>query len=645
MSTTWPHSTDYFEAVQMPAVCFSDSDLQAATVATEASGMPRRPCSGNFADVYQFLSSDGRRSWAVKCFTRPVSKLNERYREISQHLEQAKLPFSVEFKYLEQGVRIRGQWYPVVKMDWVEGLTLRQFVAENLEKPQVLDVFFQVWLKVLSPLRKAQAAHGDLQHGNVMLVRGSSERMLALKLIDYDGMWVPALGGHPPGEVGHPCYQHPQRTRRSLFTPDIDRFPHLVIACALKCLVRSEGPSLWREFDNGENLLFTKSDFDTPAKSPLLQRLWNSGGPDLRAWVGHLTIASQSPLEATPFTERLYSSGKIEPLTGEVERQVSGILGAPKVAPKPRKATPPTAPVEETNVVVQENAFDDLFSSTSAEELQKPLTPKAKPKKPIAIDDDEEPVSPAQIGIYVGGSCLALVLGAIFVGLIVQSLSLVVWTSGLAGITSLGVGMWLGRLGLQLSEKRGRSAVSLLRSVATALFLGGSTTVVLSCSVGYWHFRQGIQSSVAPDAGDAQAALARLPGVRDLKLTGLGDDLPQVLNEAIRLLEKDDIATFVQCLYPPTELVRLQKADQMQALLQQFKETPELAKAMLEDFVRMQSVKPELTDNGSVAVFTLPEGISQSARTIKLQMMSGNWRLFDDAPRVSKELTPRKGWF
>jgi hypothetical protein len=40
--------------------------------------------------------------------------LQERYSEISEHLVQAKLPFIVDFKYVGKGIRVRGQWYPVL---------------------------------------------------------------------------------------------------------------------------------------------------------------------------------------------------------------------------------------------------------------------------------------------------------------------------------------------------------------------------------------------------------------------------------------------------------------------------------------------------------------------------------------------------
>src|SRR5262249_17995517 len=115
----WPQSTDYFEALQHPQICLGDAELRQGQVAADAQGLPR-PCAGNFGDVYEVRCPGG--SWAVKCFTRPVQGLHQRYDAVSRFLRQKPFPFTVPFHYLEEGVRIGGQWYPVVKMRWVEGL-------------------------------------------------------------------------------------------------------------------------------------------------------------------------------------------------------------------------------------------------------------------------------------------------------------------------------------------------------------------------------------------------------------------------------------------------------------------------------------------------------------------------------------------
>src|SRR5262249_7088651 len=121
---SWPVSQDYNEAVQGPASSFADPDLRQGEAVTNALGLPL-PCSGNFADVYHLRCPRG--EWAVKCFTRQVVALHQRYAAVSEHLAHARLPVAVDFQYLDQGVQVRGTWFPAVKMRWVEGLTLNEF--------------------------------------------------------------------------------------------------------------------------------------------------------------------------------------------------------------------------------------------------------------------------------------------------------------------------------------------------------------------------------------------------------------------------------------------------------------------------------------------------------------------------------------
>ena len=101
----WPLPQDYNEAIQSPRANFSDPDLRGGGPVLNALGLPV-PCSGNFADVYAVQA--GPRKWAVKCFTRQIPGLQERYAQISQYLQQVNLPFMVEFKFLDQGIRVRG---------------------------------------------------------------------------------------------------------------------------------------------------------------------------------------------------------------------------------------------------------------------------------------------------------------------------------------------------------------------------------------------------------------------------------------------------------------------------------------------------------------------------------------------------------
>jgi hypothetical protein len=320
----WPLSQDYNEAVQLPASNFADPDLRRGEAVANALGLPM-PYSGNFADVYQVRCPDGPR-WAVKCFTREVPGLRERYTEISHHLRRSRLPFTVDFSYLEQGIRVGGRWYPVLKMQWVEGLTLNQFVAQHLDRPAMLEALLQIWVRLAQYLRAAEIGHGDLQHGNVLLVPGASGNTLALKLIDYDGMFVPTLAASKSGEVGHASYQHPQRLREGTYSLEVDRFPLLLVATALHAL-QARGQELWEKYDNGDNLLFKEADLLAPTKSRLFLDLFQSGDPAMTLLADQLLAALRGGLTSVPLLHAVLSGAPPVP--------------APAPAPRPVPTPPP----------------------------------------------------------------------------------------------------------------------------------------------------------------------------------------------------------------------------------------------------------------------------------------------------------------
>ncbi len=339
---SWPHPPDYNEAIQNPRFCFNDPELQRGQPAVNALGLPW-PRSGNHADVYK-LECPGGQTWAVKCFTREVHDLRRRYQAISDHLRQTALPAMVEFHYQDEGIRVHGQWYPIVKMRWVDGQTLNELLREHADKPQVLERLAQLWLRLAQEMRNARITHGDLQHGNVLLVPGATPGTLKLRLVDYDGLVVPALVDVPSGEVGHPNYQHPQRLREGTYDAEVDRFAHLLIYTTIRG-VAVAGRSLWERYDNGENFLFREQDFQEPARSALFRELSELSDPEARALTGHLLLASLSPLERVPLLDEIIVNGTVRPLDKEQQRQVTRCLSgepAPE-APAPEPSNEPTA--------------------------------------------------------------------------------------------------------------------------------------------------------------------------------------------------------------------------------------------------------------------------------------------------------------
>lgn len=257
-----PEPAEYNQAIQNPRLSFDDPELKLGQPELDSLGLPRA-VSGSFASVYQLHC--GRRDWAVRCFLREFADQEQRYREIDRHLSTADLAYTVGFKFLPKGIRVRGQWYPVLKMEWVRGDPLNVYVQKHLRDPSSLRGLADRWLEMMRVLNRAGIAHGDLQHGNVMVVNGEP------RLIDYDGMFVPTLTGLRSHEIGHRNYQHPNRGEVH-FGPYLDNFAAWVIYLSLLAL--SVDPGLGDGIStDSEHLLLRREDFERPNVSKTFQAL------------------------------------------------------------------------------------------------------------------------------------------------------------------------------------------------------------------------------------------------------------------------------------------------------------------------------------------------------------------------------------
>lgn len=271
-SVSWPSPQQFNEAIQNPRSAFRDAELQSCEAELNAIGLPK-PYSGAFATVYKV--SSGGNDYAVKCFTTPVSDQQSRYPAISEQLTRIDSPYFVDFEYQAEGMLIGGKPYPILKMTWVDGRPLLPYIHSCLSDRQRIE---QLALKLLDMVKTLQAhgiAHGDFQHGNIIMVDDE------LRLVDYDGMFVPALAGWTSNELGHRNYQHPDRAAEH-FDARLDNFSTWSIYCSLMCLSRA--PHLWDLFQAGEeSLLFKHDDYANPASSHAFKMLLSETDPDIKA--------------------------------------------------------------------------------------------------------------------------------------------------------------------------------------------------------------------------------------------------------------------------------------------------------------------------------------------------------------------------
>jgi serine/threonine protein kinase len=260
---TLPALVDYRDAVQAAGTAFLDPILKVGRARLNQLDLPT-VASGGFALTFDVSAAGSR--YAVRCFHKKGNQLQQRYAEVAAfvHNHRRDLDFMVEVAYVESGIRVNGVIHPVVRMSWVDGAPLNAWLDDRLRSPATIaDVRGQVSTAV-SKMHRAGAAHGDLQHGNILVDRDNRVRF-----VDYDGMFLPALRKLGTAEYGHRNYQHPGRG--DSYDDSLDFFSAYVIDLSLAAI--QYDPTLWTEFHTGDNLLFSSDDFAMPERSPVLARL------------------------------------------------------------------------------------------------------------------------------------------------------------------------------------------------------------------------------------------------------------------------------------------------------------------------------------------------------------------------------------
>ena len=296
----WPSARYFTEAIQCPSICFAHPHLRNTLPAVDRLGMPL-VTSGQFAYVYKLNSMNGDTDFAVRCFRGYLGDRDQRYRAIQTHLASSPVSYLSEFTYAPEGILVGGIRFPILFMHWIEGPTLDLYISEMLNRPDVLLHLSEEWLRLLGALRASGIAHGDLQHGNIIVEHGR------LRLVDHDGIFVPAMAGWIASEVGHQHYQHPRRTAAH-FDGNLDNFSSLVIYLSL--LSVAERPALWQEHHD-ENLLFTKADFADPASSELFKKIRELGPEHERLADVLASAATGSPDEVPSLLDLVQAKSKL----------------------------------------------------------------------------------------------------------------------------------------------------------------------------------------------------------------------------------------------------------------------------------------------------------------------------------------------
>ena len=271
--------------------------------------------SGNFAVVFKMKDESSGKLYAVKCFLKEQEGRDIAYQQITDELEYASSTYLCSIKYFQNELFVDSTVssdteFPVLLMDWVEGVTLDKYVHQHISDKYALQLITYQFCRMAAWLMSQPFAHGDLKPDNILVTEDG-----ALVLVDYDGMYVPAMQGQKARELGCPDYRHPLRTE-DCFNEHIDDFPLALIGMSLKAIALDT--SLLQNNAKSDSLLFSESDFKDIGDCLMMKSLCALLNDAEFSKLYALFILAHSQQELSAVSFRLFLLNKVEKPIEEV---------------------------------------------------------------------------------------------------------------------------------------------------------------------------------------------------------------------------------------------------------------------------------------------------------------------------------------
>ena len=262
----YPLISEYVKAIQDAGDNLEE--LAHLTPVLDDHGEPYRS-SGAFAVVFKMQDKSSGKYYALKCFTEEQQGRAEAYRQIADELDLLDSPYITSVKYMEKELFVDSQCeedeFPILLMDWVDGETMEAYIAANYHNQSAMSMLCYRFGKMAAWLRSQSFAHGDIKPDNIIIRPDGS-----LSLVDYDGMFVPAMKGSKSPTIGTRDFSHPLRTVDD-FDETIDDFSLASIALSLKAI--SMKSTLLDIYGASDRLLFSENDYRNPSNSKVISAL------------------------------------------------------------------------------------------------------------------------------------------------------------------------------------------------------------------------------------------------------------------------------------------------------------------------------------------------------------------------------------
>ena len=138
----YPLLSEYMEAIRKAEDSFNQlSDLRPVL---NGKGDPMMAI-GDSSVVFKLQDVNTMRLYAVKCFTQEQPRRAEHFQKIAERMERSSFPYLLRFRYLERELFVDTtqsdeEYFPVLLMDWTEGITLDTYLKNHLHDCYALQL-------------------------------------------------------------------------------------------------------------------------------------------------------------------------------------------------------------------------------------------------------------------------------------------------------------------------------------------------------------------------------------------------------------------------------------------------------------------------------------------------------------------------
>lgn len=277
----YPKITEYIQAITSEESNFTS--LKKLHPVLDEKGRPifKR---GNCSVVFKMQDSESKEYYALKCYIDYALKcyiakpngLEDTYLVLEKELSnQSK--YIINFKYYSQellvSTRFGTSYFPVVLMDWIDGLTLDSYIKSTFEEYNncplinvegIMESLYDKFRDMASWLLSQSFAHGSMNLNNIILKNNE------LYLIDYDNFYVSSMKGTRERDIWAEDYRHPIYKKHDS-DAHVDDFSIIIILLSLKAL--SINPKLFNNYGKRNGNLFTVSDLADISQSKIVHEM------------------------------------------------------------------------------------------------------------------------------------------------------------------------------------------------------------------------------------------------------------------------------------------------------------------------------------------------------------------------------------